>query len=54
MSYEPTVWANGDIITAEKINKLENGVADSSNGSNFIILGTGVYLDDDFSYYEII
>lgn len=26
MSYTPTVWANGDIITAEKLNKLENGL----------------------------
>lgn len=27
MSYEPTNWKNGDIITAEKMNKLENAVA---------------------------
>ena len=27
--YEPTVWNSGDIITAEKLNKLENGVDDS-------------------------
>lgn len=26
MSYIPTVWQNGDVITAEKLNKLENGV----------------------------
>ena len=26
MSYTPTVWVNGDIITAEKLNKLENGL----------------------------
>lgn len=25
--YEPTVWATGDVVTAEKLNKLENGVA---------------------------
>ena len=26
MSYEPTVWQTGDTVTAEKLNKLENGV----------------------------
>ena len=28
MSYEPTVWSSGDIVTAAKLNKLENGLAD--------------------------
>jgi len=23
MSYEPTNWKNGDVITAQKLNKLE-------------------------------
>lgn len=27
MAYEPTEWKKGDKITAEKLNKLENGVA---------------------------
>lgn len=27
MSYTPTNWKDGDIVTAEKLNKLENGVA---------------------------
>ena len=27
MAYTKTTWANGDIITAEKLNNLENGVA---------------------------
>lgn len=27
MAYEPTEWKKGDKITAEKMNKLENGVA---------------------------
>lgn len=31
MSYTPTVWNTGDTITAEKLNKLENGVAVLSN-----------------------
>lgn len=27
MAYTPTVWATGDTITAEKLNKAENGIA---------------------------
>lgn len=27
MAYTPTVWQTGDVITAVKLNKLENGVA---------------------------
>lgn len=27
MAYTPTEWKNGDVITAEKLNKLEEGVA---------------------------
>lgn len=27
MSYTPTNWQTGDVVTAEKLNKLENGVA---------------------------
>ena len=29
MSYEKNTWQNGDIITAEKLNNIETGVADS-------------------------
>ena len=30
MSYEPTEWNCGETITAEKMNKLERGVAEVS------------------------
>ena len=30
MSYNKTTWQTGDIVTAEKLNKLEDGVADAS------------------------
>ena len=29
MSYEPTTWKDGDIVTSAKLNKLEQGVASS-------------------------
>ena len=30
MSYAPTEWKSGDVITAEKLNNIENGVVDAS------------------------
>lgn len=29
MAYEPTVWESGDVITSQKLNKLERGVANN-------------------------
>ena len=42
MSYTPTVWANGDTITAQKLNKMENGIADAGGGG-----GTGAVIVND-------
>lgn len=33
MSYTPTEWTIGDIITAEKLNKIESGVAEANGGT---------------------
>lgn len=33
MSYEPTIWQDFDVITADKLNKLENGVASAGGGA---------------------
>lgn len=32
MAYAPTVWKTGDVITAEKMNKLEQGVQNEQVG----------------------
>ena len=32
MAYEPTTWNSGDLITAEKLNKLEQGVKNEQVG----------------------
>lgn len=37
MAYEKTTWAAGDVVTAAKLNNLENGVA---NASVIILEGT--------------
>lgn len=33
MAYTPTVWETGDVITAEKLNKAEQGIAEASAGA---------------------
>ena len=33
MAYTPTNWQNGDVVTAEKMNKLENGVTNADKGA---------------------
>ena len=35
MSYEPTNWKDGDLVTSAKLNKLEQGVA----GTGVLIVG---------------
>lgn len=32
MAYTPTTWNDGDLITAEKLNKLEQGVQNEQVG----------------------
>ena len=34
MSYTPTTWATGDVITAEKLNNMENGIANAGSGTS--------------------
>lgn len=34
MSYTPTTWATGDVITAEKLNNIENGIANAGSGTS--------------------
>lgn len=35
MSYEPTNWKTGDVVTSQKLNKLEQGVAGANSGGSF-------------------
>lgn len=49
MSYNPTEWKNGDLITADKLNKLENGVAESSvdsGGSRMFMVNINIEYDE--------
>ena len=40
MSYTPTEWECGDTITAAKMNKIEQGIADASNNGGVLIVHT--------------
>ena len=44
MAYTPTVWQTGDVITAEKLNKAEQGIA----GAYDIITLTPTYGTPDY------
>ena len=43
MSYEPTNWKTGDVVTSAKLNKLENGVADAGG----VLAVHSVYEDEN-------
>ena len=36
MAYTPTVWETGDVITAEKLNKAEKGIAEASDAAFYV------------------
>ncbi len=37
MAYEKTNWQDNDVITAEKMNKLEQGVEDGQNSPSYTL-----------------
>lgn len=47
MSYTPTEWKTGDIVTAEKLNKLEEGVASGGGGGGGIFWINVTWDDND-------
>ena len=48
MSYIPTVWKSGDIVSSEKLNKLEQGVADATSES-IIVEETDAWLEENIA-----
>lgn len=52
MAYESTVWKTGDVVTSSKLNKLENGVANSAGDGNLIVHET-VTEDGDSTIYML-
>ena len=50
MSYEPTVWKDGDLVTSAKLNKIEQGIS-----NNTMIVETRFVINDiQDVYYETI
>ena len=45
MSYESNTWATGDVISAEKLNKIEKGIEDGDNSVLARVASTGDYND---------
>lgn len=43
MAYEKNIWANGDTITAEKLNHMEDGIAEGGSGGGFVFITTDGY-----------
>lgn len=37
MAYTKTVWQDGDVITAQKMNNIENGIESTAGGSVLIV-----------------
>ena len=37
MSYTPTTWATGDVITATKLNNMEQGIASAGGGGPIVV-----------------
>ena len=55
MSYTKNTWANGDVITAAKMNNMENGIeAASSDRYDIVICCADNYFDVGSNYYSII
>lgn len=56
MSYEKQTWMNGEVITADKLNHMEDGIADSGGGAGgvFVVNMTyGDFLELDKTWKEI-
>lgn len=57
MAYTPTVWATGDVITAAKLNKAEEGIAaanDISGGLSVSISSADDYLTFDKTAADVL
>lgn len=50
MSYTPTEWECGDTITAAKMNKIEQGIADAGGAEPFFVNET---VDDNYGNYVL-
>ena len=52
MAYTKNTWANGDVVTSAKLNNMEQGIYDASEGGRGVLLVTGTYHSED-DYWTI-
>lgn len=50
MSYEPTVWKDGDLVTSAKLNKMEQGIAAGGSGE---MVGMTIERNGDTTTYTL-
>ena len=48
MAYEPTNWKSGDVVTSAKLNKMEQGIA-NSGGVLFVTVGESNICDKSYN-----
>lgn len=48
MAYEPTAWQSGDVVTAEKLNKIEDGIANSASNQFLEIPSNAILWNHEF------
>ena len=53
MSYTPDVWQNGDILTADKMNALEQAVASGGGGSSDLSTAQVTVTNDSFAKFSM-
>lgn len=55
MAYTKHIWETGEVITAEKLNNLENGVASSGENDSLCVVFTIIadFDDNDNLYYYL-
>lgn len=46
MSYDKNTWAKGDVITAAKLNNMENGIESASTGGGGVLV-VGATVEDE-------
>lgn len=54
MAYEKQTWTTGEVITKEKLNHMEDGIANSGGGSEVLFVGYDILLNKfDKTWNEI-
>lgn len=53
MAYTPTEWQSGDIVTSEKLNKIENGIAGAGGGGGGEVFMVGGTYNEETGYFTM-